>query len=194
MPTPVRRRTVPDRKFRTIRHAGKPVPGVHVGVAGWQRACCARATRARRRQSATAIRRRGAGGTVIEVRNADPSHRAAGDDRQKGGIMRKKRWLVAFVLADFSALNVYVLSHYGFTGFYEMVTANAATVLALVDLTIALSLIVAWMWNDARDRGLSPLPYVVLTLLFGSIGPLVYLLRSEAEGNAPELRTSAAAS
>jgi hypothetical protein len=190
----MRRSTVPRRKFRTIRHLGKPRRAVDVGVARRQRACCSRATPRLRRESAAAVRRRGAGGTVIEVPSADQSHRAAGDDRQKGGIMSKKRWLLAFVLADFSALNVYVLSHYGFTGFYEMVTANAATVLALVDLTIALSLIVAWMWNDARDRGLSPLPYVVLTLLFGSIGPLVYLLRSEADGNAPELRTSAAAS
>ena len=42
---------------------------------------------------------------------------------------------------------------------------------------IALSLVIAWMVRDARARGVSPLPYVVLTLALGSVGPLVYLIR-----------------
>ena len=32
------------------------------------------------------------------------------------------------------------------------------------------------MWRDAQDSGRAFLPYAVLTLLLGSIGPLVYLL------------------
>jgi len=92
--------------------------------------------------------------------------------------MSKKQWLVAFVLFDFSLLNAYVLYQYGYAGFVEAALANAATMLVLVDLTIALSLVVTWMWSDAKSRGISALPYVAVTLVLGSIGPLLYLLRT----------------
>jgi hypothetical protein len=36
------------------------------------------------------------------------------------------------------------------------------------------------MWNDARDRGVSPIPYVLLTLTAGSVGPLLYLIRRDS--------------
>ena len=39
--------------------------------------------------------------------------------------------------------------------------------------------------GDARDRGVSPLPYLVLTALFGSVGPLAYLIRRDAEEPLP---------
>ncbi len=90
--------------------------------------------------------------------------------------MSWKRIGLGLVLADFAALNVYVVAKYGFGGFFELALANSATILVLVDLTIALSLVTAWMWRDARDSGRAFLPYAVLTLLFGSIGPLVYLI------------------
>jgi Protein of unknown function DUF2834 len=91
--------------------------------------------------------------------------------------MNKKQIALAVVLADFSALNVYAIAQYGILGVFELAFANAATVLLFTDLTIALSLVMAWMWQDARQRGLSPIPYVVLTLGLGSIGPLLYLIR-----------------
>jgi hypothetical protein len=92
--------------------------------------------------------------------------------------MSKKQWLLAVVLADFSALNAYVLYQYGYGGFVELATANLATIAVLVDLTIALSLIAVWMWNDAKARGITALPYLALTMVLGSIGPLLYLLRT----------------
>jgi len=91
--------------------------------------------------------------------------------------MNKKQWLLAIVLANFSILNAYVLYQYGYGGFVDLVMANAATIACLVDLTIALSLIAIWMWNDAKARGISALPYLAITLVLGSIGPLLYLLR-----------------
>jgi hypothetical protein len=81
--------------------------------------------------------------------------------------------LVLFVFAD---LNAYVLWHYGLMGFWELVTANAATIAAVVDLTIALSFVALWMWRDAHRRGITVAPYLVLTALLGSIGPLLYLV------------------
>lgn len=92
--------------------------------------------------------------------------------------MNKKQWLLAIVLFGFSLLNAYVLYQYGYSGFVELATANAATIAVLVDLTIALSLVAVWMWNDAKKRGISALPYLAVTLVLGSIGPLIYLLRT----------------
>lgn len=94
--------------------------------------------------------------------------------------MSKRQWLLGLALVDLAALNTYALYHYGLGGFVELITANAVVVAVLVDLAIALGLVAVWMWNDARDRGISPLPYLVTTLALGSIGPLLYLIRTHA--------------
>ena len=91
--------------------------------------------------------------------------------------MNAKQIGLSVLLADFLALTAYVVYEYGYIGFFEMVTANLAATLALVDLTIALSLVLAWMVRDARTRGVSAVPYVLLTLALGSAGPLLYLIR-----------------
>jgi len=92
------------------------------------------------------------------------------------------RALVGVVLLAFTYLNAYVVWHYGYLGFWQLVTANAATIAAMVDLTIALTLVTVWMWRDARARGIFLAPYLVLTATLGSIGPLLYLL---LHGRAP---------
>ena len=97
--------------------------------------------------------------------------------------MNAKQIGLSLVLADFTALSAYAVYQYGVVGLLQAVTANAATTTAFVDLVIALSLVMVWMWRDARDRGVSPLPYVALTLMAGSVGPLLYLIRRE--GTAP---------
>jgi hypothetical protein len=94
--------------------------------------------------------------------------------------MNGKQLGLSAVLAGFAGLNAYVVYEYGYVGFFQLMLANAATVAATVDMTIALSLVALWMWQDARDRGMSPLPYLVLTLTLGSIGPLLYLIRRES--------------
>jgi hypothetical protein len=83
---------------------------------------------------------------------------------------------IGLVLLAFADLNAYVIWRYGYLGFWQLVTANAATIAAVVDLTIALALVAVWMWRDARRRGVSPLPYMALTATLGSIGPLAYLV------------------
>ncbi len=98
--------------------------------------------------------------------------------------MNGKLIALGFVLLDFTGLTAYALYHYGVGGVIAQLTANAVTVTAFVDLVIALSLVVLWMWQDARDRGISPLPFTLLTLGFGSVGPLLYLIRRELQGEA----------
>jgi len=90
--------------------------------------------------------------------------------------MNGKQIALSVVLADFAALTAYAVYHYGLVGFFEIMATNAVTLTALADLTIALSLVLVWMWNDARQRNAAFVPYAVLTLFLGSVGPLLYLI------------------
>ena len=94
--------------------------------------------------------------------------------------MNARQLGLSVVLLNFSALTAYATYQYGVVGIVEVITANAVTVTLFVDLVIALSLVLSWMWQDARVRGTSLAPYVVLTLFFGSVGPLLYLIRRES--------------
>jgi hypothetical protein len=89
----------------------------------------------------------------------------------------KKQIALAVLLFDFTAFTAYAIAQHGLVGLFAMAFANLASMQIFADLVIALSLVIAWMWQDARARGVSPIPYVVLTLGLGSIGPLLYLIR-----------------
>jgi uncharacterized membrane protein len=86
------------------------------------------------------------------------------------------RILAAAVLAAFGGLTGYALATDGYDGFRTVLSTLTGWML-LADLTIALALVLAWVWQDARVRGVSVLPYAVLTATLGSIGPLLYLVR-----------------
>lgn len=88
---------------------------------------------------------------------------------------------VAFgiVLALFGILTAHAIDVHGYVGFFETLASSAAGVTAFADLAIALSLVMLWMWNDSYERELPLLPYVLLTLAFGSAGPLAYLIHRE---------------
>lgn len=69
-----------------------------------------------------------------------------------------------------------VLSDYSYVGFFLMASANGATHLMFVDLAIGLTVLSIWMVVDGRREGNSYLPPVLITLLFGVAGPLLYLV------------------
>jgi hypothetical protein len=92
-------------------------------------------------------------------------------------VMNIKQLGLEAVLIGFSAFSGYVVYQYGYIGLFEQGLANAATIQVFLDLTIALSLVMWWMWQDARKQDIAPLPYIILTLTLGSIGPLLYLVR-----------------
>ena len=87
--------------------------------------------------------------------------------------------LVTFV--GFLALNIYVVFQHGYIGFFDAALANSAAIAVFVDLVIALSLVLIWMWQDARAHGTKPVLQTVVTLLFGSLGPLLYLIQRERQ-------------
>ncbi|WP_395701646.1 DUF2834 domain-containing protein [Aquabacterium sp.] len=98
------------------------------------------------------------------------------------------RLLLTLVTAVFAAFTLYVLSRTGLVGFFEQLLASPAGWQTLADVTIALTLALAWMWQDARREGRAFWPWVPVTLLLGSIGPLLYLLLRRA----PQSRLQAA--
>jgi hypothetical protein len=53
-----------------------------------------------------------------------------------------------------------------------------------LDLVIACGLACIWMVSDARERGLNAWPFVGITLLVGSFGPLFYLVMRERRSGA----------
>lgn len=84
--------------------------------------------------------------------------------------------LLLFVLIAFAALSALALRDHGYWGIVapHFQTFGAAQVLA--DLVIALSLVMAWIWRDARALGRNPWLWATATLLTGSFAPLIYLL------------------
>lgn len=83
------------------------------------------------------------------------------------------------VLALFGILTAHAIEVHGYVGFFEALATSAAGVTAFADLAIALSLALLWMWSDSQERGLPLWPYALLTLFFGSAGPLAYLIHRE---------------
>ena len=78
-------------------------------------------------------------------------------------------------LVPFLALTGYVLETAGLIGFFAEMARSPSTALAMLDLTLSLSLILVWMHGDSRTA--TPfLPYVAITLAIGVAGPLLYLI------------------
>lgn len=88
--------------------------------------------------------------------------------------------VLLLVLVPFSALSAVALWQHGYVGIFTYQFQSWAGAQVLADLVIALGLFIAWMWRDARRTGRNPWPWLVLTLLAGSFGPLLYLLTRRA--------------
>jgi hypothetical protein len=101
--------------------------------------------------------------------------------------MNWKQIGLGIVLLGFSLLTAECVYQYGYLGFFRMAASNIVSITLSADVVIALTMIAVYMGNDARERGISPVPYLLLTLTLGSVGPLLYLIRrsSDASANVP---------
>ena len=87
------------------------------------------------------------------------------------------RIFIGIVLAVFTVESALTVYYMGYIGFFEAAVANPATQLMLLDLVLCLSMIGVWIWSDARQRGVNPIPYLIVAATFGAAGPLLYLVR-----------------
>ena len=86
------------------------------------------------------------------------------------------RIALILVLLAFGALSTLALLEHGYWGIFAFHFPSSAGWQVLTDLVIACTLAIIWMVNDAQRTGRNPWPYVALTLVGGSFGPLLYLL------------------
>ena len=64
----------------------------------------------------------------------------------------------------------------GYIGIFYYHRHSPAGWQVFADLVIALLLVLLWLVPHAKESGRNPWPWVVLTLLLGSFGPLLYLV------------------
>lgn len=83
------------------------------------------------------------------------------------------------VIVSFGALSAIALSDVGYLGIILPHFQSWGAGQVLADLVIAAGLACFWMVADARERGRKAWPFVALTLVAGSFGPLLYLALRE---------------
>ena len=83
------------------------------------------------------------------------------------------------VIVGFGVLSALALQDVGYFGILEPHFRSWGGAQVFTDLVIALLLACFWMLHDARQRGLSAWPYIAITLVLGSFGPLLYLVARE---------------
>ena len=85
-------------------------------------------------------------------------------------------WLT--LLVAFAALNAWALATAGWDGVVTyFTTMGPIALVAAVDLVLALLIGIVLTVRNARERSIYSGPYVLLTLLTGSLGLLAYLAR-----------------
>lgn len=89
--------------------------------------------------------------------------------------MENRRTLAIVLLVPFTLLTLYAVMHSGYDGIIAHALDGPAGWQIFADLVVALVLVLVWLLADARRTGRNPWPWVIVTLLLGSFGPLLYL-------------------
>lgn len=97
--------------------------------------------------------------------------------------------LVAIAL--FGVLTVIALLDVGYLGILAPHFQSWGAGQVFADLVILAVLACVWMARDARQHGRSAWPYIVLTLVAGSFGPLAYLVMRELRAGHDRARVAA---
>lgn len=100
--------------------------------------------------------------------------------------MTKKTALLLLATALLTIISVFAIKDHGYIGIFTFHLQATAGMQVFLDLVIACSLAIVWMWQDAQRHGRNPWPFIVLTLLGGSFGPLLYLLLGQGQEQAAD--------
>jgi hypothetical protein len=87
--------------------------------------------------------------------------------------------VLLLVIAAFGVLTALALTDVGYLGIIEPHFRSWGGAQVFFDLAIVAVLACLWMIGDARERRLSAWPFVLITLVGGSFGPLLYLVVRE---------------
>ncbi|MEL7296137.1 MAG: DUF2834 domain-containing protein [Pseudomonadota bacterium] len=87
----------------------------------------------------------------------------------------RKTGLIALLL-PFAGITALAVKDFGIVGIFEHFLANSAGWQGFADLVVALTLTMSWMIADARRLGRNVWPFIGVTFVLGSFGPLAYLL------------------
>jgi hypothetical protein len=93
--------------------------------------------------------------------------------------MNFRQFLLFDVLVLFLAYTLYVIGTVGVADFIRQSLGSPVAVQVAIDLVLSLTLALTWMRGDAKASGIPFAPYLLVTLVLGSIGPLGYLLHKE---------------
>ncbi len=95
-----------------------------------------------------------------------------------------QRTLLTVTLVLFGILTSIALWRHGYWGIVAPHFQSFGAGQVLADLVISLSLVMMWMWRDAKATGRTIWPWLLATLILGSFGPLVYLLTRKSPAKA----------
>ena len=98
--------------------------------------------------------------------------------------MKKLKPLIIVLFIGFTAYTGYIAYVYGYTSVLKVAFSSLPAIQLYLDLAIALLLMMIWMISDVQKEGkswLAALPYIAITLVFGVIGPLLYLVCKKYE-------------
>jgi hypothetical protein len=84
--------------------------------------------------------------------------------------------LLILVFVPFGAFTAAAVWHDGLFGIFASIVHSYGSMQIFADLVIALSLVMAWMWRDAKNTGRNIWPWIIATLVAGSFGPLLYFI------------------
>ena len=99
--------------------------------------------------------------------------------------MSRTSLVLIAILAAFGTFSSYVMLQVGYFGIWQAGFQSVGALQILCDLVISCLLVSSWMVIDARRSGRKAWPYVLLTLLAGSFGPLFYLILRGQPGAEP---------
>jgi hypothetical protein len=93
--------------------------------------------------------------------------------------MNLRAFLLLDVLLLFLGFTIWVIESVGYVGFFEQALSSPVGIQLVVDVVLSLTLALVWMRNDSKASGVPFAPYLAVTLVLGSAGPLGYLLHRE---------------
>ena len=92
--------------------------------------------------------------------------------------------VLVVVTAAFGALSALALMDVGYFGILAPHFRSWGGAQVFADLVIVGIMACIWMSRDADERGLPSWPFILITLVAGSFGPLLYLIVREVRSTA----------